>query len=326
LSISKAINRVPDYHPGILLRNGHFNTVYPTLFRKLDELPFVRKNVITSDNDFLHVDCLYSNSRRIAILCHGLEGSSSSKYITGSSSILYENGWDVAAVNYRFCSGTINKQLRMYHSGATEDLEEVVNYFQNDYDEIALVGFSLGGNLVLKYCGERSVNLNSKIKAVMGFSVPTNLHAGSLNISRRSNYIYQKKFLISLFEKLHLKKKQYPDSIDLELIKNIKTLFDFDDKITGPLHGFADAKDYYKQCSCEQFLHQIKIPAAIVNALNDPFLPKECYPTEVVKQNKMIKLITPKYGGHVGFVLGKEKYYWSEKLILNFLNEKSEIV
>ncbi len=219
----------------------------------------------------------------------------------------------------------MNKQLRMYHSGATDDLATVISHFERNYDEIALVGFSLGGNLVLKYCGERSSDLLNKIKAVIGFSVPTNLQAASINISRPSNYIYQRKFLISLFDKLRQKHKQFPDQIDLDVISKIRTVFDFDDLITGPIHGFEDAVDYYTQCSCEQFLNAITIPTLIINAKDDPFLPDECYPQELLKGNTLVKFIAPKFGGHVGFVDQGEKYYWSEKMISLFLNKQSEI-
>ena len=259
------------------------------------------------------------------MLCHGLEGSSSSKYIIGASSILTENNWDTAAINYRGCSGEMNKQLRMYHSGATDDLAAVLSYFEANYDEIALVGFSLGGNLVLKYCGEKSSSLMNKIRAVIGFSVPTDLQAASVNISRPSNYIYQRKFLVSLFDKLKQKHLQYPQHIDLALISKIKTVFDFDDFITGPLHGFEDAVDYYTRCSSEQFLTSITIPTLIINAKDDPFLPDECYPHELLEGNSLVRFMAPKFGGHVGFVVQGEKYYWSEKMITTFLNEQSEI-
>lgn len=311
------------YKPSLLFKNGHFNTIYPSLLRKQRSLAFVRKKVITPDDDFLDVDFLQKGNRRIVILCHGLEGSSGSHYIIGTSGILSENGWDIAAINYRGCSGVMNKQLRMYHSGATDDLDTVISSLTSNYEEIALVGFSLGGNLVLKYCGERGTNLSTKIMACVGVSVPTDLHAGSLNISKRSNYIYEKKFMESLSLKVIAKHKQFPSSIDLSLLKGMKKLFDFDDKFTGPLHGFKNAIDYYTKCSSKSFLSNLALPTLIINALDDPFLPAECYPHIESENNRHIELLTPRNGGHVGFSGYRKKYYWNEIKITEFLNDKS---
>jgi len=237
----------------------------------------------------------------------------------GTSRILHHDNWDVAAYNYRFCTDKINLQLRMYHSGATDDLGTVIDHYISDYDEIVLVGFSLGGNLVLKYCGENGSAINTKISKVAAISVPVDLGAGSINISQPQNFIYQKNFLSSLTKKIKAKHQQFPNQINLSLLKQVKTLFDFDNLYTGPIHGFNDAMDYYAQCSSKQFLRDIKIPCLILNAQDDPFLPEECYPTLEAKDNALITLLTPKYGGHVGFV-SKGENYWDEKVISQFLS------
>lgn len=310
-----------DYKPRNFLKNGHFNTVYPTLFRKQNPPPYERVRIFTKDNDFLDIDVLRNNKKKLAILCHGLEGSSLSKYIIGTGEVLVEKGWDIAAMNYRGCSGEMNKNLIMYHSGATYDLDEVFNYFEEDYEEVILVGFSLGGNLCLKYVGERGLTQNHKISKVTAVSVPVDLEAGSINISKRANYIYQKRFIQSLSKKVKDKHALFPNDIDLSKLKKTKTLFDFDDLFTAPIHGFRDAKDYYAQSNSLQFLKNIKIPALIINALDDPFLPKECYPFEEVACNEYLELITPRYGGHVGFAQYGKKNYWVEKKIADFAQE-----
>ncbi len=220
----------------------------------------------------------------------------------------------------------MNRQLRMYHSGATDDLATVIDQFLPVYDEVALVGFSLGGNLVLKYLGEQGASSYSQIRAAVTISVPTNLEAGSLNIGKRSNFIYERKFLTSLFEKVSQKQNQYPDTEIFDDYKSIKTLYEFDDQITGPLHGYSDAKDYYTQCSSEHFIEKIKVPSLIINALDDPFLPEECYPHDRVEKNDLVEMVTPEHGGHVGFVQREKKYYWAEEMIAHFLNKKSETV
>lgn len=301
------------------MRNGHINTVYSTLFRKQAQPLYNRKRLTTHDGDFLDVDLLQNGQNRLAILCHGLEGSSLSSYIIGTGGLLAESNWDVAAINYRGCSGEINNALRMYHSGATDDLQTVIDSLIDEYDEVALIGFSLGGNICLKYAGEQSTQLDTRIKKVVAVSVPVDLKAGSINIGKKSNFIYEKKFIVSLSEKIKLKHQQYPEQVDVGLLKSIKKLYDFDDVYTGPIHGFGGAENYYATCASKQFLKHIERDTLIVNALDDPFLPEECYPFKEVDKNDYIKMLAPKYGGHVGFVKPKGKYYWIERTISRWL-------
>jgi len=314
-----------SYTTNIFLRNGHLNTIFPVIFRRHKSPAYQRERLTTEDNDFIDIDFIKSGHKRIAVLCHGLEGSSHSNYIIGTGGLLSENGWDVAAVNHRSCSGEMNLQKRMYHSGATDDLGFIINSIIEDYDEVVLIGFSLGGNMSLKYCGEQSKGIDDKIKAVVGISVPTDLKGGSIHIGKPANFIYERKFMKSLKEKMMIKAKRFPEDIDINKLKGLKKLFDFDDLFTGPIHGFKDAYDYYARCSSDKFIGDIKIPGLIVNALDDPFLPESCYPFEIVDKNPMVEFRTPKYGGHVGFASMTEKYYWNEKLTLEFVNQHSKI-
>lgn len=295
------------------------------MFRQTQDLPFQRERFITPDDDFLDIDFLKNGHHRIALLCHGLEGSSDSHYIRGTADILHKNGWDVAAMNYRGCSGEINKQIRMYHSGATDDLEFVFNNIVSHYEEIALVGFSLGGNMVLKYAGEKANEISQKLSSIVAISVPTNLEAGSLHIGKKSNFLYTKKFLSSLVPKMKLKHQQFPEAYDLDKLKGIKTIYDFDDVFTGPIHGFQDAHDYYTKSSSAQFIPLIRVNTLIINALDDPFLPKECFPYKEVSQNSSVQIMDPKYGGHVGFVQKGRKHYWNEIKCEEFLNIHSKL-
>lgn len=312
-----------DYNPGYPFTSEHINTMYPFFFRKIADPKYKRKRLTTDDNDFIDVDFIQKGNKKIAIVCHGLEGSSGSQYLKGTSLELSNNEWDVAAMNYRGCSGDMNNQLRMYHSGATDDLHLVVKYVEDQYDEIVLVGFSLGGNLVIKYSADGQYTVTDKIKTVVAVSAPTDLHAGSLYLQKKSNWLYEFRFLKNLRAKMVLKKKQFPDDIDLNLFKKIETLYDFDDYFTAPIHGFGTAQNYYAQCSCGQFLGDITIPTYIINALDDPFLPEECYPTEIAKNSDLLTLITPKHGGHVGFTDYKKGEYWDEKMILKLINKSN---
>jgi predicted alpha/beta-fold hydrolase len=313
------------YRPAALLRNGHFNTIYPVLFRGQNVPAYERVRYETPDEDFFDVDFQKAGNKRIAIICHGLEGSSRSKYVIGTSTLLHQNAWDVAAINHRSCSGEINRTQRMYHSGATWDLDFLIDILLPHYEEISLVGFSLGGNMVLKYSGEQSNNLDEKIRSIVAVSVPMDLRAGSIQIGRRSNYIYEKKFLITLLKKMKIKARQFPELIDEYSIPSCRSMYDFDERYTAPLHGFVNADDYYAKSSSKFFVEFIQRPALIINALDDPFLPEECYPESIVAQNPYCSLEIPKYGGHVGFVEWRQKYYWEEKRILAFLSEHSRL-
>ncbi|MDC0014100.1 alpha/beta fold hydrolase [Flavobacteriaceae bacterium] len=310
-----------DYQPSFPFRNGHINTVYSSLFRKIKPLPFVRKRIETADDDFLDIDFLENGSEKIVILCHGLEGSSSSKYIQATARLLHANGYAIAAMNYRFCSGEINRQLITYHSGRTEDLNTVINLVLPHYTAVYLVGFSLGGNLVLKYSGDGLYPMHTKIKATVGISVPVDLHGSSLVLQKPKNKLYTWRFLITLAKKIRLKHKQYPEQVDVSLLKKVKKLIDFDEHYTSKLNGFSDAKDYYAKANCKQFLSSIKLPALLINALDDPFLSASCFPYAEAEKNKNFSLMTPSHGGHVGFVSSGREYYWVEKEILSFIDK-----
>jgi uncharacterized protein len=224
----------------------------------------------------------------------------------------------VLAWNYRGCSEEMNRQLRFYHSGATDDLGLVINHAAqlNRYDEIYLIGFSLGGNMTLKYLGEEKVC--PLIKKAIVFSVPLHLESSCRKISRPSNRIYANRFLRSLKNKIRIKSRLM-SGLDTKPLEGIKTIMQFDDIYTAPLHGFKDAITYYTACSSINFIQKIEIPTLIVNTMNDPFLPEECIPVSLLKGHGFVKLETPARGGHVGFAsFSKDGLYWSENRALQF--------
>ncbi|MFZ1751755.1 MAG: alpha/beta fold hydrolase [Saprospiraceae bacterium] len=307
------------YRPILPLRNGHLNTFYPYLFRKKRVLPYIRERILTPDDDFFDVDwCKSSESKKVAVLLHGLEGSSHSQYIVGTAKALMDHGYHVAAINFRSCSGEMNHQIKMYHSGFTEDLLYFIDYIDGQYEEIYLCGFSLGGNVVMKYLGDQKKNISTKIKAAAGISVPCDLRACSLQLKKPENYLYEKNFTSSLMKKVMEKYRMFPDKINLKNMDKITNMWSMDDYFTAPIHGFADAEDYYAQCSSKNNLADIEIPTMIINALDDSFLADESYPYEVAHMKENIYLMTPKYGGHVGFTTFGTPYYWNEMQILRF--------
>ena len=308
-----------DYKPPLLFKNRHVNTIYSSLFRKTKPLSFKRKRIETLDDDFLDIDLIENGSRKIVILCHGLEGSSDSKYIQATVKLLSLNGYSVAAMNYRFCSGEINRQLVTYHSGKTDDLHAVINYVLPNYDSVYLVGFSLGGNLILKYNGDSLFSLSPKIKANVAISVPVDLKGSSISLKRFENVLYRWRFLRTLSKKMHLKHQQFPNELDVVPLKKVKNLTDFDDFFTSKINGFKDAEDYYLKASSKQFIPNITKPTLLINALDDPFLSESCFPISEAEENPNFYLMTPFHGGHVGFI-SKGAFYWSEIQILNFFN------
>lgn len=311
------------YNPPFLLFNKHLQTIYPSLFRKVDTNLYQRERIDTPDGDFLDLDWVKPGNNKLAILSHGLEGSSHRSYMIGMARALNSSGWDALAWNFRFCSGEPNNKLRMYHSGTTDDLATIIAHAQkNVYKEIALIGFSMGANQILVYLGQQGDRVPKIIKKAVVFSVPCDLKGSANKLAKWSNKIYMNRFIKMLGEKIEYKSKMFPDQLSFKGYENIKTFKDFDDRYTAPIHGFKNAEDYWAKCSSKQFIKGIKRPALIVNALNDPFLSKSCFPYDEVADNSFVSLETPKNGGHVGFVsFNRNDLYWSEKRALMFLKK-----
>lgn len=312
--------KASDYNPPLLWKNPHINTIYPYFFRIKHPVKYTRIRLETPDHDFVDIDTVINGNQKLAILLHGLEGSAQSQYILGTAYHLIHEGWDIAAFNFRSCSGEINRGPVLYHSGFTQDLHMTLQYFSKDYQNIAAVGFSLGGNVLMKYLGDGIYTIPSALKVSAGVSVPCDLAAGSKKIARPENYLYQKNFLLSLLKKMKMKHRQFPELIAIKEAKRVKTLIDFDHAFTAPVHGFADAWDYYDKANSLQFLSHIKIPSLMINALDDSFLPRTSYPYEIAQSNPSLHLLTPRYGGHVGFTTTGSMVYWNEQKIGSFLN------
>lgn len=311
-----------NYTPPFLFQNGHISTIYAGLFRRINGLEQKRERITLQDGDFLDLD--WSNSttstNRVVILLHGLEGHGQRPYITGSAKIFNEAGFDACAVNFRGCSGETNKMFRSYHSGATEDLDEVIHHIigLDKYSEVFIKGFSLGGNMTLKYLGEGR-KVPKQVKAAVTVSVPCDLHDSLIQLLKPKNVLYAKRFKNHLVAKLWAKHKIFPKEITEKEIRAINNLKDFDDIYTSKAHGFADALDYYSKCSSRQFLEGIRIPSLIINAKNDSFLGTSCYPEEEAKRNSSLYLKMPIYGGHVGFYKPGNISY-TEKIAVEFLD------
>ena len=316
------------YQSSRWLVNGHLQTIYPNVFRSVKGVQYQRERISTPDGDFLDLDWWKSENnavKRLVIISHGLEGDTDRAYIKGMGRAFYQNNWEVLAWNLRGCSGEDNRLIHAYHSGFTVDLATVVDHVvaKNYYEEIALVGFSLGGNLTLKYLGEQGNEVAKEIKRAVAFSTPVDLSSCAAELHKRHNYLYSQRFLRSLKKKVKLKIDQYPNDLDKTILKHMKTLNDFDELFTAPVNGFENAQDYYVKSSSRYFLDTIAIPTLIVNAQNDTFLAPACYPTEQVAKLDNVFLEMPDQGGHCGFSpADKSGVYWSERRAVEFISEK----
>lgn len=322
-----ALIHTSTYEPAIAFKSKHFNTIYRTLFHKM-EVVYNRQRMETDDDDFMDIDFSRVGSKKLVIIIHGLEGSSNSKYVTALAQISNQQGFDVAAVNMRGCSGETNRKLYSYHSGKTDDLAEIIDYIEQSeaYDAYHIVGYSLGGNLLLKYLGESRTDYSEKLKGGVGVSVPCDLKGSSEAIAKFWNMVYMQRFLISLKKKTLLKINQFPEAdLNKKALLKAKNFLEFDNYFTAPVNGFLDAEDYWKQNSCKQFLEDIKIPSLLITALDDPFLSESCIPIkEAENTNSFLLEVTP-YGGHVGYNSNFDNGsgFWLERRIIDFFKEIS---
>jgi predicted alpha/beta-fold hydrolase len=315
--IEESSYKAPDY-----LKSAHLQTIYPTLLRRIKDVNYRRKTINTPDGDFIDIDISSVNSDKLVILTHGLEGSSKQSYIKGMVKFYNKRGYDCAAINMRSCSGRLNKLHRFYHMGSSDDLKLTVDYMNtlSEFSSIFLIGFSMGGNITAKYLGEHGDSLPKNVKKAVLFSTPICLLSTAPKIERWENILYKENFLYTLKKKiLDKRKKSDKFPINKEIIYKIKTFSDFDDFVTAPLHGFKNAKEYWKKTSSIHFIKGIKIPTLLVNAKNDPLLGEHCYPHDIAKNHDKLYLETPTHGGHVGFILmNKEDEYWSERRSYEF--------
>lgn len=333
------------YSPPPGLANGHVQTLFPTLFRR--DIPLKQHRTrIASGEDFLELDisvpdlggretgrggggeefltsgCREAASRGVVIISHGLEGDSRRKYVKGMAKAFNAVGCDAIAWNQPGCGGGLCLTPRIYHMGETRDLRCVINYAREvGYTRIGLVGFSMGGNQILRFAGESEEAIPTAVKGIAVFSVPCDL-TGSVNmLNKRGNHIYMRYFMRSLHPKVRGLHQRFPGSLgSIDGLSKIFTFSEFDDRFTAPLNGFASATDYYARTSALPLLERINIPTLLVNAGDDPFLSPECYPYAAAEGNPKLSLKVPDSGGHVGFVtFNKQNLYWSERAACDFL-------
>jgi predicted alpha/beta-fold hydrolase len=303
-------------------KNAHVNTIYPAFFRNHPEVNYTRQRLETTDGDFIDIDWSRKGNKKLLIALHGLEGNAERHYIVGMIHHFNQRGWDGLGINFRGCSGTPNRLLRSYHIGETGDLRWIIKQVlkSHDYEQIALVGYSLGGNVLMKYLGEQPSAVPEQIIGGVAFSVPCDVGGSNLFIDRWYNRHYLNRFLSTLNKKIIQKAKLFPDELQLPE-KMPHNFYTFDDAFTAPLHGFKNAEHYWSSSSSLRFIPDICRPTLLVNAQDDTFLSPSCFPHDLAKKLPNFYLETPRYGGHVGFVNKKyQPNYWTEIRAFDFLN------
>lgn len=304
--------RAPWWQP-----EGHTQTILPA-YRKVTAMPLKKTvRIVTPDFDFLDIDFYEhqknTHHKKIAILTHGLEGNTTRPYMLGMTKVLFAHGFDVAAWNCRSCSQEMNRCLRLYNHGEIDDLRTIVKLVQANYDEIILVGFSMGVNISLKLA---AVDCPPSVSLVFGVSAPLDLKASMDSLFRYDNILYKKLFENQLKKKLLQKVKQFPNEFDISQFDHLKTwegclaAFSF-------VNGYRDASEYLYEGTPLHFLDNLKIPSYVLQAENDPMLTEKCLPKQLAEEHAFFYLETTSKGGHVGFSLGKKsEVTYAEQRIL----------
>lgn len=313
--------RAPAWLPG-----GHAQTIWP-LLRKRTPPPYRRERWDTPDGDFIDVDWLGAAAESgapLVVLFHGLEGSSTSHYAGALMSALARRGWDGAVPHFRGCSGEPNRLPRAYHSGDSDEIDWILRRMRHRFPQrrIFAAGVSLGGNALLKWAGEREAAARDVVQAIAAACAPLDLTAAGQALQEGFSLAYAKHFLVSLKASSEVKLERFPDVFDGTRMRAARTLYDFDDAVTAPLHGFRDAGDYWRRASSKPWLGGVRLPALVLNALNDPFLPQHALPT-AQEVSATVTLEFPESGGHVGFVSGAFPGHlgWLPQRLLGFFEQ-----
>ena len=324
----------PSFRPAWWVPGAHAQTVWGKLFRRppvqLTRAHTRRLRWETPDGDFVDVVRLdpagdAATAPRLLLL-HGLEGGLQSHYVHGLFDVARARGWGMDLMLHRTCGEELNRARRLYHSGETSDAAFVLERIAAEFPHAPLgaCGVSLGGNVLLKYLGERGADVPATLRAAVGVSVPYDLARGSRHIQRGFSRVYERHFLQSLRRKVESKLLAHPDLVARERLTGLRTLYDFDDVVTGPVHGFVDAEDYYTRSSSKHYLDAVRVPTLLLSAVDDPFLHADVLDEvrTIAARNPALSIEFHARGGHVGFVGGRLPWraeWYAERRTAEFL-------
>jgi predicted alpha/beta-fold hydrolase len=317
---------VREFRPARWARGAHAQTLAARALRPSEGPPLRRERIATPDGDFLDLDWGLDPGpgAPIVLVIHGLEGSARRRYMRNACRELERAGLWPVALNLRGCSGEPNRALHFYHSGKTDDPQLVLETLRERFPERAVgaLGFSLGGNVLLKLLGEHPGGGVGLVDAAVAMSVPYDLAAGCELLERTAmGRVYAAYFLRSLKAKVALKADRLGSVLDLDAASAARTIWEFDDRVTAPLHGFEDAASYYAECSSVRYLATILTPTLLLHAVDDPFLPADSIPSGEAERNPHVDLALQRLGGHVGFLEGTpwSPAFWGDEEAARFL-------
>ena len=314
----------PGYVAPRFFKNAYLQTAYSIYLRKVPEVPYFREKLITPDHDFLYLDWVTKDPKKLVILTHGITGSSHASYMRGMANIFLKENWSVLAWNMRGRGGqTSNWQKKNYHLGFTDDLRFIIDYavYVRKFQEIVLVGFSMGGNISLKYLGEEYDRVLPHIKACVAFSAPIDAVSCGDLIDRTPQRLASYHLLRDMVRSISSKASLLSPIMDLNRFLKVKTWREFDEIYTAPVYGFDSVLEYRIKAGAKPLLPRIQIPTLLINAKDDPLLSPECCPDDKVMRNHPFLFCEfPDNGGHLGFVsFDKPGWIWSETRSLDFV-------
>lgn len=319
-----------DFVPRRGMRSGHLQTVIPTFLSREDRLPPAEDRLFSVEPEtqvLCHCHWQPQRAERLTmLLVHGLEGSAQSQYVIGNANKAWAAGWNVVRMNVRNCGGTLKLAATLYHSGLSGDVRAVAQTLieQDKLQRVALVGYSMGGNQVLKAAGEWGADAPKGLKAVVAVSPGMDLDACASLLHQWQNRIYEWHFVWSLKKHMQEKAKLFPGRFDAVPLRGLRSIRDFDDRITAYYNGFANAEDYYFRASAARVIERVAVPTLILHALDDPFITITPESRAKILANPNIQLLETRHGGHCGFVAEAADGYdgrWAERKILQFLRE-----
>lgn len=319
--------RAPAWLPG-----GHLQTLYASLLAPRPRVAYRRERWNTPDGDFIDLDWTQirnaADANPLVVLFHGLEGNSHSQYASALMAATRDRGWRGVVVHFRGCGGELNRLPRAYHSGDSAEIDWILRRLKLDNPSIQLfaAGVSLGGNALLKWLGEQRDAANAIVAGAASISAPVDLMASGDALGRGFNMIYTRNFLATMRRKTLAKLALFPELCDRERMLDSRTLREFDNIVTAPLHGYRDTDDYWTRASSKPLLRHIAAPTLMINARNDPFLPAAALPAAGELSAKVTAEF-PTTGGHVGFVTGvfPGQLDWLPQRMLNFFTESSRL-
>ncbi len=336
------IGHAADFHPRRFLRNGHLQTIAGNYLSRVNNLPtpedqLVEVSPATANQIASQVLCHchwqpegVRAARPTAIIVHGLEGSSNSQYVVGNANKLWHAGCNIVRMNMRNCGGTEALSPTLYHSGLSIDVLAVMNFFvaKHGLQSISLIGYSMGGNLVLKLAGEFGASAPAVLRSVIGVSPALDLGPSADALNLPLNRLYELKFLHNLLRRFRRKAMLFPRAYDRNRAAGIHSLREFDDRITALYSGFSSANDYYYRAAAARVVDRIAVPTLILHALDDPFIRLTAESREKINANPNITLIESEHGGHCAFLAQPDETndydgYWAEHTLLRFLLDRA---